>query len=61
MHLVRCILHISLKFLILLFIQGVQEEKARIEQRYIKLQDTMRALQSELKTANFYGDKVRSS
>ncbi|XP_078313531.1 uncharacterized protein LOC111129851 isoform X4 [Crassostrea virginica] len=39
-------------------LRGVQEEKARIEQRYIKLQETMRALQSELKTANFYGDKI---
>ncbi|XP_061174034.1 centrosomal protein of 128 kDa-like isoform X3 [Saccostrea echinata] len=39
-------------------LRGVQEEKARIEQRYIKLQDTMRALQSELKSANFYGDKI---
>lgn len=39
-------------------LQGVQEEKARIEQRYVKLQETMRALQTELKTANFYGDKV---
>lgn len=38
--------------------QDVQEEKARIEQRYVKLQDTMRALQSELKSVNFYGDKV---
>lgn len=36
----------------------MQEEKARIEQRYVKLQETMRALQTELKTANFYGDKV---
>ncbi|XP_062604771.1 centrosomal protein of 128 kDa-like isoform X4 [Saccostrea cucullata] len=39
-------------------LRGVQEEKARIEQRYVKLQDTMRALQSELKSANFYGDKI---
>lgn len=39
-------------------LRGVQEEKARIEQRYVKLQETMRALQSELKTANFYGDKI---
>lgn len=39
-------------------LRGVQEEKARIEQRYVKLQETMRALQTELKTANFYGDKI---
>lgn len=39
-------------------LRGVQEEKARIEQRYVKLQETMRALQSELKTTNFYGDKI---
>ncbi|XP_056023116.1 centrosomal protein of 128 kDa-like isoform X2 [Ostrea edulis] len=39
-------------------LRDVQEEKARIEQRYVKLQDTMRALQSELKSVNFYGDKI---
>ena len=38
--------------------QYVQEEKSRIEQRYLKLQDTMRALQDEIQSANFCGAKV---
>ena len=36
----------------------VQEEKSRIEQRYLKLQDTMRALQDEIQSANFCGAKI---
>lgn len=36
----------------------VQEEKARIEQRYLRLQDTMRALQDEIQSANFCGAKI---
>lgn len=40
------------------FFQHVQEEKARIEQRYLKLQNTMRSLQDEIQSANFCGAKV---
>lgn len=39
-------------------LQYVQEEKSRIEQRYLKLQDTMRALQDEIQSANFCGAKI---
>ncbi|XP_063426334.1 centrosomal protein of 128 kDa-like isoform X3 [Mytilus trossulus] len=39
-------------------LKHVQEEKARIENRYLKLQDTMRALQDEIQSANFCGAKI---
>lgn len=36
----------------------MREEKAKIEQRYVRLQETMRALQDEIKCANLSGLKV---
>lgn len=39
-------------------LRTVQEEKARIEDRYLRLSETMRALQEEIKSANIGGNKV---
>jgi len=34
------------------------KERARIEERYLRLQDTMRALQDEIKVANLNHEEV---
>ncbi|XP_033735159.1 centrosomal protein of 128 kDa-like isoform X2 [Pecten maximus] len=39
-------------------LRTVQEEKARIEDRYLRLSETMRALQEEIKSANIGGNKA---
>ncbi|XP_060079570.1 centrosomal protein of 128 kDa-like [Ylistrum balloti] len=41
-------------------LRTVQEEKARIEDRYLRLSETMRALQEEIKSANIGGNKVNN-
>ncbi|KAJ8308090.1 hypothetical protein KUTeg_012964 [Tegillarca granosa] len=40
------------------FLKDVREEKAKIEERYVRLQETMRALQDEIKCANLSGLKI---
>lgn len=39
-------------------LKDVREEKAKIEERYVRLQETMRALQDEIKCANLSGLKI---